>query len=385
MFRRQLDLTTRESFFLFGARGTGKSTLLRSHFSKGNVVWVDLLDPGTEDELVRRPQSLAEKLKAMPKKPSVVVIDEIQKVPKLLDVVQHLIDTRRIRFALTGSSARKLKAGGANLLAGRAFNFELFPLTHQELGPKFSLSDALAWGTLPKIAALKSDMARARFLQAYTQNYLKEEIWGEHLVRKLEPFRRFVEVAAQANGKIVNYARIAADVLADEKTVKTYFEVIEETLLGYQLESFHHSFRKRLSSHPKFYFFDLGVARSLARRLSVPLVEGTYDFGNAFEQFVIVEALRLHRYNFREYRFSYLRTNADAEVDLVIERPAKKVALVEIKSATQPTDADVSTVARLAKDMGNAEAYCLCRVETAREINGVRVFPWHQGLRELFG
>ncbi len=201
-----------------------------------------------------------------------MLLDEIQKVPKLLDEVHRLIEEKTDKiFILTGSSARKLKHGGANLLAGRAFVYHLFTLSCFELKEKFDLEKALHWGTLPKIFSLDGDSEKSEFLRSYADTYLKEEIWNEQVVRKLQPFRRFLEVAAQCNGKIINYANIARDVGVDDKTIKEYFCILEDTMIGFFLEPFRNSFRKRLVEKPKFYFFDTGIVRSLSRRLSVPL------------------------------------------------------------------------------------------------------------------
>jgi predicted AAA+ superfamily ATPase len=182
---------------------------------------------------------------------------------------------------MTGSSARKLKRGGANLLAGRAFVYHLFPFSFVEVGEMFDLEKALNWGMLPQIFATRTNDDRVRFLQAYAYTYLKEEIAAEQIVRKLGPFRRFLEVAAQCNGKIINYAKIASDVGVDDKTVKEYFLTLEDTLIGFFLEPFQHSFRKRLSHKPKFYFFDLGVTKALARTLTVELRPSTSAYGEA--------------------------------------------------------------------------------------------------------
>ncbi len=175
----------------------------------------------------------------------------------MLDTVHRLIENTTLKFALTGSSSRKLKAGGASLLAGRALVNSLFPLTHIEMGDVFDLDKVLRWGALPIVVNAKNDVEKSAILRTYGLTYLKEEIWGEQLIRKIDPFRRFLEVAAQNNGKIISYANIALDVGADEKTIKNYFSVLEDTLLGFHLEPFHHSFRKRLSQKPKFLFFDL--------------------------------------------------------------------------------------------------------------------------------
>ena len=201
MIQRPLEPSARRSFFLFGARGTGKSTFLRRWFRKESTLWIDLLSAEEEDRYARRPDALAERLEAADPCPAWVVIDEVQKVPKLLDVAHRLIEERALRFALTGSSARKLKRGTADLLAGRAFIHHLYPFTCSELGASFRLREALMFGTLPGQCDLDDLDEKRSFLRAYALTYLKEEVWAEHVVRKLDPFRAFLEVAAQSNGE----------------------------------------------------------------------------------------------------------------------------------------------------------------------------------------
>lgn len=371
------------SFFLFGARGTGKSTFLQQYFADTPTLWLNLLDPLVEDPLARHPEGLAAQLQAQAGKVQWVVLDEIQKVPRLLDVVHQLIESTSIKFALTGSSARKLKRGAANLLAGRAFVNHLFPLTQVEMGEAFVLEDALQWGTLPKVVLLTEGIERAEFLKTYALTYLKEEIWSEHIVRKLDPFRKFLEVAAQSNGDIINYTNIARDVGADTKTVQSYFQILEDTLVGTLLPAYHKSIRKQQHQAPKFYFFDTGVKRALDNTLTVALAPNTYAFGKAFEHWVVIEAARLNDYYRKDFQFYYLRTKDDAEIDLVIERPGQKTALVEIKSTTRVDERDTRTVEAFLKDVRNAEGFCLSRDPVAKKINGVHCLDWQTGLREL--
>jgi len=384
MFHRLIKPLSSASFFLFGARGTGKTTLLKEFLGPQNALWIDLLDPGVEDRYGRAPESLAQEVRARPRPPPWVVLDEVQKVPRLLDVVHLLIEEdKRLRFALTGSSARKLTQGGANLLAGRAYVNHLFPLTHFEQGGAFSLEDALRWGALPRLSMLETHEEKREFLRAYALTYLKEEVWGEHLVRRLDPFRKFLEVAAAANGQIVNYSGMAGDIGADTKTVQAYFEVLEDTLLGVTIEPYHRSIRKRQRKNPKFYFFDTGVARALSRRLEETLVPGSEPFGRAFEHFLVLEAWRLNDYRRLDYRFSYLRTKDDAEIDLVIERPGLPLALVEIKSKAEVGERDVALLERFRRDFGKAEAFCLSRDPRRKKLAGVAALPWQEGLAEL--
>ena len=383
MIKRHLQPNDRRSFFLFGARGTGRSTFLRGRFASEEVLWLDLLRPEEEDRYASRPQVLSEQIEARPDPSGWVVIDEVQKVPKLLDIVHSQIESTGTRFALTGSSARKLKRGAVNLLAGRAFVYHLFPFTTAELGASFDLDTALAFGTLPGLLELETPEEKADFLRAYALTYLKEEVWGEHLVRNLDPFRAFMEIAAQCNGELINYTRIAREVGVDTKTVQSYFQILEDTLVAYTLEPYHRSVRKRQSQAPRFYLFDTGVCRALSRTLNVPLNPGTYAFGRAFEHFVVTEALRRNDYLRKDFRFSHLRTKDGAEVDLVIERPGQSTVFVEIKSSSQVDPTDVRHVAAFAKDDPHSVGMCLSRESIPRVVNGVRVVPWAQGLDEI--
>jgi len=381
---RLLKLSVNRSFFLFGARNTGKSTLLKETFNSDSCLWIDLLDPTEEERYLVNPSLLYSEILALENK-KYVIIDEIQKIPKLLDVVHKLIESTDKIFIMTGSSARKLKYGGANLLAGRAFVYNLYPFTFLEIGDKFELDDILRWGSLPSIVyAMQNEEEKIKFLQSYTQTYLKEEIWMEQFIRKINPFRKFLEISAQCNGQIINYANIARDVGVDDKTIKQYFSILEDTLIGFLLEPFQHSFRKRLSLKPKFYYFDIGVNNALARRLSIPLVSGTHAYGNAFEHFIILEIIRLSSYYCQEFRFSYLRTKDDAEVDLIVERPGEKVLFIEIKSSDNVSAEKLTVFSRLTRDFGECEAICLSRDIRAKKIENITVFPWQEGLKKFF-
>jgi predicted AAA+ superfamily ATPase len=383
MFNRIIRFPPKNSFFLFGARGTGKTLLLKERFKDAAALYIDLLDPDLNQTYSLRPRTLLEQLAALSKKTEWVIIDEIQKVPALLDVVHQQIEASRFKFALSGSSARKLKRGGANLLAGRAFVNHLFPLTAREIGEPFSLAAALAWGTLPRLFALESPEEKRDFLRTYTHTYLQEEITAEQVVRRVDPFRRFLFVAAQMSGQIVNFSKIAREVGASTPTVQTYFQILEDTLVGLLLEPFHESIRKRQRDNPKFYFFDTGVQRALNNTLTVELKPQTYAFGVAFEHFVISEINRLQSYAKKDYRLSYLRSKDDVEIDLIIERPGLKRALVEIKSTERVTDEDVRSLQSLGKDIARSEAFCLSLDQTEKKIGTVWCFPWQRGLEEI--
>jgi uncharacterized protein len=384
LLSRLLKLPKNRHFFLFGPRNTGKSTLIGHCFPAESSLIIDLLDSTEEDRFARNPNELAQIVTALPETTTHVVIDEIQKIPRLLDTVHQLMRKTDRYFIMSGSSARKLKKGGANLLAGRAFVYHLFPFTSLELGMQFNLDAALQWGTLPQIFNCPDDHDKQEFLHAYAHTYLKEEIWNEHIVRQLEPFRRFLEVAAQCNGKIINFSNIARDVGVTDKTIGSYFSILEDTLIGFFLEPFHNSFRKRLSHKPKFYFFDTGVVRALSRTISIPLLPRTNDYGNVFEHFIILECRRLAEYHRYEYRFSYLRTVNDAEIDLIVERPGKSLLCIEIKSATQINREEISTFIRLSEDIPHSEAVVFCNEKYAKKIDSVLILPWQQGLAQYF-
>lgn len=386
MFQRILNPSQNNSFFLFGPRGTGKSTLLRGLFTSEKAKFIDLLDPFEEDRLSRDPAALLHELThESAKYLEWVVIDEVQKLPRLLDTVHKLIESTQLKFALTGSSARKLKRGHANLLAGRAFVYSLHPLTFLEIGNAFDLNTVLQFGTLPQLFQLADTEARQMFLRTYALTYLKEEIQAEQIIRNLDPFRSFLEIAAQTNGQIINYQKIANDVSVDIKTVISYFSVLCDTLIGFLLPPFHHSIRKRQRQNPKFYFFDLGVKRALDRSLTLSLLPKTYEYGRAFEHWVILECIRLQSYQARDFQFSYLRTKDGAEIDLIVERPGRPTALVEIKSSQQITEKEVAILERFTKDFKNAEAFCWSQDPKPKKIGCVEVLPWQMGIKTLLG
>jgi uncharacterized protein len=386
MLNRLLALTKEYSLFLFGARGVGKSTLVETLFNSKKNLYINLLDQEEEAKFSRSPNELIYLVEAMPESSKYVIIDEIQKIPKLLDIVHLLIESKKCQkfFILTGSSARKLKAGGANLLAGRAFVYNLYPFSYLELADNFALADALEHGMLPKISQFKSNDAKRKFLQAYTLTYLKEEVWSEQLVKDLDPFRRFLEVAAQCNGKIINYSNIARDVGANDKTVKNYFSILEDTLLAYILEPYQHSFRKRLKASPKFYFFDVGVVRALAHMLTVPPKVGTSYYGELFESFIIMECIKLANYYQTEFKFSYLMTGADVEVDLVVERPGMPLLLIEIKSTDHVTPEHLAALEGVSRDLEGSEAVCFSNDKRQKKIGSVTVYPWQKGIKRFF-
>jgi len=386
MFPRFVNFKENKSFLLLGARGTGKSTLLQQHFGQHkNILWIDLLLPSTERRFYENPEELVSGVQAQ--KPDVVIIDEIQKVPKLLNVVHYLIEKYHIPFILTGSSARKLKQDGSNLLAGRALFRQLFPLTTKELGSSFSLHDVLQTGSLPAVINASSFEEKKDFLETYVHLYLKEEIIFEQLIRKIDPFRSFLQVAAQANGKIVNFSNVAKDVKADVKTVQQYFQILEDTFLGFILEPYILSTRKRVTQAPKFYFFDLGVTRALSHQLDVPLQESTSVYGECFEHFFILEVYRCACYISLQFKFFYHHTYDDGcEGDLILKKPNGDVYVMEIKSSKRIKDEYLKNLLKMQKEpeFSNAQFLCVSQDDFEKEVQGIRCVPWQRALDILF-
>ncbi len=386
MFQRLFSEKPARSFFLFGPRGVGKSTWLRQTFNEEDALWINLLSVKDELELARDPDRLLERWKSLKKRPDWIVIDEVQKVPQLLDVVHRGIEDFKIKFALTGSSARKLRRGSSNLLAGRATEFHLFPFSGFELGASFDLHEALQWGTLPALfsSEFEASKEKARFLYSYISTYLNEEIAAEQLVRRLDPFRRFLPSAAQANGKILNFSSIGRDAGVDYKQVGRYFEILFDTMVAFPLDPFERSIRKRQTQKAKLYFFDPGIVRALNNRAEIPIQPGNYEYGDLFEHFVILEFHRLNSYLEKRFRFSYLRTKDDLEVDLLVERPRGKPLLIEIKSSDRIDRIKLSGVRGIAKDISHGTFYWLSRAKEEVELDGIRCVHWQQGLREIF-
>lgn len=384
MFKRLLRTTNQNSFFLFGARGTGKTTYIKDIYNQNNELYIDLLDPNIEDAYVRNPRLLEEQVLALSTSTGWIIIDEVQKVPRLLDVVHKLIETTGFKFVLTGSSSRKLKRGASNLLAGRAFVYTVHPMTYKETDSEFDLFQALQWGTLPKIYSLSAETDKQAYLRAYALTYIKEEIISEQILRKLDPFRNFLEIAAQGNGKIVNYTKIAQDVGVDVKTVISYFSILEDTLIGIILPPYHRSIRKQQRKNPKFYYFDTGVKRALDRTLSIPIHTGTYEFGNAFEHFIIIEIIRIAHYLYPDWRFYYLITGGGAEIDLIISRPGLSEVIVEIKSTETIKESDIKHLNTFHDDFKNPLTLCLSRDPVRKKIGSVLCVYWKDGIEEIF-
>lgn len=384
MIRRACKLSKTNSFFLFGPRGSGKTTLLSQEFSARDTIFIDLLDPETYDTLIidrRRFLALIDQEKNKGKR---VVIDEVQKIPELLDIVHSQIQKRKRQFVLTGSSSRRLKQKGTNLLAGRAWVYHLYPFSSQELGSSFDLAKCLQCGALPEAYLAERSEDVHEYLTAYVTTYLQKEIQEERWVRNLSPFRRFLAVAAQLNGKIINKSKIAEEIGINDVTVDNYIEILEDTLLGFLLPSFHTSVRKSHRVMPKFYLIDPGIKRALDRSLNVPLNPGTSGWGEAFEHWIILEFKKLIAYRRYDWELSYLRTKDDVEIDLIVDRPGKRRLLIEIKSADRVSERDAKALETLGRDLDpNAERWILSNDPIEQKFGGTVAKFWRDALDEL--
>lgn len=344
---------------------------------------LDLLDFELANELISHPNNLLHRLAPYAGKKPWVIIDEVQKAPQLLDLVHKLIKERRFKFALTGSSARKLKRGAANLLAGRAFVYHLFPLTVMELQERFVLRDALQFGTLPEMLHFSDTADKIRFLKAYAETYLKEEIITEQIVRNLPPFRRFLDVAAQMNTNVINYSNIAKDIHSDPKTVSGYYDILEDTLLGLRLPAYHTSIRKQQKKAAKFYLFDTGIARTLAGQIDYDLAPRSFEYGQLFEAFVINELHRRLTYHGKQFKLSYLRVNEDVEIDLIIERGRRPPTLIEIKSTDQVDARHAKGLLTLGADFQSPVQYLISNDPDQKQFSNVLACPWNDAIERI--
>ncbi len=362
------------SMFLFGPRMTGKTYLLRR--LKADL-FVDLLDPEEELRFKRSPKEFWEQLRVL-KKGQLVIVDEIQRVPVLLDYVQKGIEELKLRFILSGSSARKLRRGSANLLGGRALDLRLHPLTSIEVGHGFDINKALSCGTLPMIASFllenKEEDARRR-LKTYGTIYIKEEVQAEALTRNIGAFQRFLNIAAQMNGETIEFAAIARDSAVPMSTVKEYFSILEDTLLGSFLWPWDRSERKK--ARPRFYFFDCGVVRSLQNRLVDPPTP--QEKGHLFETFFYNELKRLRDYYEQPDEFSFWR-EGQQEVDILVSGPKGPRMAFECKTSAE-TISEAAVIA-FRKKFPTAKLYVASLKDTvSRKLkNDVISLPWRKAL-----
>ena len=380
MYVRELkiELPRGQSAFLWGARKTGKSTLLQRQFPES--IRFDLLDTRLMLDFTRAPWTLGERIAATEgaKRELPILIDEVQKAPALLDEVHRLIEGERLSFVLCGSSARKLKRGSANLLGGRAWRFALHPLTWPEI-PDFDLLTALNRGLVPE----HYDSAHhRRALVGYVDDYLKEEVLDEGLTRNAPAFSRFFEALAFCNGEMLNYSNVARDCGVSSKTVKEYFQILVDTLLGVLVKPFsRRPSRSVITAAPKFYLFDVGVANHIAGR-RIERAAGP-EFGRALEHFVLMELLAYRSYREHDFPIRFWRTRSGRECDFVLGRGGG-VAL-EVKGANRVRRADFKGLRAFVDEHGPRTAIVVCNEGAVRRTDdGIWILPWERFLERLW-
>lgn len=369
---RLLDLPrllSKRSHFLFGPRLTGKSFLI-AHTLTG-VRLYDLLESSTYVTLSQNPGRIAEEITSRDR---IVVIDEIQRLPELLNEAHHLIEKRGIRFLLTGSSARKLRRGGVNLLGGRARTKYLHPLTYRELGGHFDLYHALERGLLPSIYF--SDDPKAD-LEAYAGSYLQQEIVAEGATRNVPAFSRFLRVAALCNSTIVNFTNVGNDAQVARTTVYEYFEILKDTLVLHELPAWRKSRKRKPLASSKYYFFDVGVVAALQHRIFYP---GTPEFGEALETYLMHELVSYRDY-VSEEPLSYWRSTSGFEVDFIIGDHTA----VEVKAKENVSQTDLKSLRALAEEQKLKRYVCVSLEKRRRQVGGITVLPVREFLETLWG
>ncbi len=368
---RSLDLVglvKKKSHFLFGPRQTGKSSLIRN--SLPGIKVYNLLDSATYLNLSQNPKQIAQELSNTDQ---FVVIDEVQRLPELLNEVHLLIEERGIKFLLTGSSARKLRRGGVNLLGGRARTRYFHPLTFHELGGRFEISRALNRGLLPSIYF--SDDHRAD-LQAYAGSYLQEEIVAEGATRNAPAFSRFLRVAALCNGTIVNFTNVANDAQVARTTVYEYFDILRDTLFIHELPAWKKSTKRKPLSSSKYYFFDIGVAGFLQNRVFMP---GTPEYGEAFETFLVNELIAWRDYQ-SGTNLTYWRSKSGFEVDLILDDHTA----VEIKAKEHLSSNDLKALKAIREENKLKRYVCVCLERHRRTVDNIDILPWKDFLTLLW-
>jgi uncharacterized protein len=381
MYKRILDLSLHktESCFLWGPRQTGKSTLLGQMFPKAR--YYDLLLSDVYQRLLMNPGLIREECSAAgltgENQEHPVIIDEIQKIPALLDEVHWLIEKRHIRFILCGSSARKLKRTHANLLGGRAIRYELHPLVFPEVND-FDLVKALNAGLLPRHYAAN---APSRLIQSYVGDYLQQEITAESLTRNVPAFGKFLEVAAMCNGELINYNNIAADCGVSAPTVKDYYQILEDTLVGTMVPAYRARLKRRVIHAPKFYFFDVGIVGYLTKRGSVE--PGSELFGRAFEHFIYNEIRAHSSYSEKFYPITFWRTTSGFEVDFVL---GDHEIVIEIKSSSEVKSRHYKGIRAFKEEFKPKKSIIVSSDPAPRQTDdGILVLPWKDFLRRLWG
>lgn len=372
MYIRELNLANllkKRSYFLLGPRGVGKSTLIEQTLPDAKIY--DLLDASQFQRLLRDPTLISQETSS----DTLVVIDEIQKFPELLDEVQRLIVKRKQKFLLTGSSARKLRKGGANLLAGRAYQAWLLPLTSQEI-PNFDLMTYINTTGLPEFygqAGVKD------YLKAYVGTYLQEEIQAEALTRNLSGFMRFLEVVALCNGEEINYANISSDCGVPARTVEGYFGILNDTLIGFSIPPFLLTTKRKAITRSKHFLFDIGVVNSLTRRGRVEVKSEL--FGRIFEHFIALELRAYLAYRFIDLPLQYWRSTSHFEVDFII---GNQLA-IEVKSADLVSDKHLKGI-RALKEEGLIQNYAVISLDANERLTSdrIHIWPWKIFLKKLW-
>ena len=372
LIRRYLSLSelmAKKSHFLLGPRQTGKTSLIRDTMPHCRIY--NLLDFETFLRLNQNPSRLREELKGYK---GHVVIDEIQKLPSLLDEVQILIEEQNLRFLLTGSSARKLRRSGVNLLGGRARTIHMHPLTSFELGDQFDLMRAINFGTLPAIYFAEDPELD---LRAYAGEYLKEEIAAEGLTRNVPAFSRFLETAALRNGQIINYQAISSDAAVPRTTVQEYFSILKDTLIAEEVEPWRKTKKRKAVTTSKFYFFDVGVANHLQH--SGRIAQKSKLFGDAFEAFIFQE-LAAYRDYISRGTLHYWRSEDHFEVDFILD---EKIA-IEVKGTSRLSKDDFKGMRALQAEKAMKSHIIVCLESVPRDVDGIRVMPWETFLKDLW-
>lgn len=374
MYTRQISFAqaTGESFFLWGARQTGKSTLLKKLYA--DSLWFDLLQNDVFERFHRNPSQFRDVvMESETSQP--VVIDEIQKIPALLDEVHWLIENRNTRFVLSGSSPRKIIRKGANLLGGRALRYELFPLVSAEI-PDFNLLKAINNGLLPRHY---SSAYPKKLISAYIGNYLQDEIMAEARLRNSQVFAGFLESAAFSNGEIINYSNIASDCGVSSNTVKEYFEILFDTLIGRLVLSYRKRPKRRVIQAPKFFYFDVGIANYLLKRGSIE--PGSEAFGAAFEHFIYQEIYAHSRYAELDYPIHYWRTASQIEVDFIL---GDHEVAIEVKSTTNANPGHAKGLKAFAEEYRVKKQIIVSNDPYPRHMGDVMVLPHQEFLKRLW-
>ncbi|MGB5746553.1 MAG: AAA family ATPase [Desulfobacterales bacterium] len=371
-----IELPPQQSAFLWGPRKTGKSTYLKAQFPDSLVY--DFLETDLFLEFSKRPSLLREQILAKDEGTisSPVILDEVQKVPQLLDEVHWLIENKGLSFILCGSSARKLKRGKANLLGGRAWRYEMFPFVSAELG-KLNLLKALNRGLVP-IHYFQDTYKKS--LRAYTRDYLKEEVFDEGLSRNIPAFARFFDAMGFSHGELTNFSNIARECGVDSKTVKEYYQILKDTLLGDFIEPFKkRQNRQVISRTSKFYLFDVGVAGTITKR-HVRQERGI-DFGKAFEHFILMEIKAHNFYNEIDYDINFWRTKSGLEVDFIL---GGGMIAIEVKGAGSIENKDLRPLNAFIDTYAPRKAFVVCNEKEERIVGKVRIMPWRKFLHDLW-